>query len=212
MNNKETQNWGEKLKQMGILWQHNGESSQPHALWTSGLHANTFNNSSKLIEDPKILKEVINGITKILKTHKDYKKPDWVVGPALGAVTIGYEMARQLETKFAFTEPVKVDGKKMQILKRFDIKPNDTVFVIEDAISTGGSIIKTISVLENINATVLPFVASVVNWSGSDKLGNKDIISLYSDKPKSWQQENCPLCENGSKALRPKSNWDKFTS
>ena len=203
-------NWGNKLKDMEILWQHDGDCNKPHALWTSGRHANTFNNGSKLIENPRLLEEVARGIVKNLEDNNKTEKPDWVVGPAFGAVTIGHEVARQLGTKFAFTEPVQTEDGKMQILKRFDIKPGETVLVVEDALSTGGSMLKTINVLEKVGAEIFPYVATVVNWSGNDKLGMRQIIALYSDTPKSYLAEECPLCKCGSEALRPKANWNKF--
>lgn len=206
----ENKNWGNKLKEMGILWQHDGDCEKPHALWTSGKHADTFNNGSKLIENPRLLAEVATGIIENIKEQIGDKKPDWVVGPAFGAITIGHEVAKQLGIKFAFTEPVEINGEKMQVLKRFDIKAGEKVLVVEDAVSTGGSMVKTINVLEEINTEVLPYVATVVNWSGNDKLGERKIFSLFVDVPKSWSAEECELCKCGSEALRPKANWDKF--
>jgi len=205
-------NWGDKLKEMGILWQYSGDPTKPHALWTSGLHADTFNNGSKLLEDPKLLEEVTAGMIGVLSEEFQANKPDWVVGPAMGAVTIGHEIARQLGTKFAFTEPVHTEEGKMQVLKRFDISDGAKALVVEDALSTGGSIKKTIAVLESAGVEVLPFVATIVNWSGSDEIDGRKVYSLFADTPKKWQPEECELCKAGSEALRPKANWDKFVN
>ncbi|NDK08327.1 hypothetical protein EOM39_03695 [Candidatus Gracilibacteria bacterium] len=204
-------NWGDKLKEMGILWQFDGDYTKPHALWTSGMHGDTFNNGSKLVENPRLLSEIVSGIIVDLEPLIKKEKPDWIIGPAFGAITLGHELARQLGTKFAFTEPVQTPEGKMQVLKRFDIKKGDRVLVVEDAISTGGSIVKTIAILEGLGAEVLPFVATIVNWSGNEYLGTKKIFSLYSGIPKKWEQDDCELCKKGSIALRPKANWDKFT-
>ncbi len=203
--------WGQQLKEMGILWQHDGDMSKPHALWTSGRHADTFNNGSKLVEDPRMLAEIASGMIEGLKPLMGESMPDWVVGPAMGAVTLGHEVARQLGTKFAFTEAVMESGVKMQVLKRFDMKAGDTVLVVEDALSTGGSMVKTIQVLEEVGVVVLPYVATVVNWSQSDLLGERKVVSLFADSPSFWVADECPLCKEGSEPLRPKANWDKFT-
>lgn len=209
MNNKI--NWWDKLKEMWILWQHDWDCKKPHALRTSGLHADTFNNWSKLVENPRLLSEVVVWIIENIKDELDKEKPDWVLGPAFWAVTIGHELARQVDTKFAFTEPKETPEWKMQVLKRFDIKPWDTVLVVEDAVSTWWSMLKSIKVLEELWANILPYVATIVNWSGSDKLWDRKIYSLYSSTPKTWQKEDCELCKCGSEALRPKANWEKFT-
>ncbi len=202
--------WGEKLKKMGILWQHDCNPATPHALWTSGRHADTFNNGSKLVENPNIMVQVAEGLIDKMKNDLSINKPDWIVGPAFGAVTIAYEIAKQLEIKFAFTEPVQIGANKEQVLRRFDIKEGEKVLVVEDAISTGDSILKTIKTLEDKGVSVLPFVASIVNWSESNKLGKRKINSLFSASIKSWTKNECELCKMGSKVFRPKANWSKF--
>lgn len=205
-------NWWDYLKTNWILWQFDWDYSKPHALWTSWKHADTFNNWSKLLENPRLLEKVVEWIIKNIEPLIEKEKPVWVVWPAFWAVTIGHELARQLWTKFAFTEPVHTENWKMQVLKRFDIKSWDTVLVVEDAISTWWSIEKTIKVLEDIWATVFPYVATIVNWSGSNKLWNREIYALYSWTPKTWNPEDCELCKGWSQALRPKANRDKFTN
>lgn len=202
--------WGEKLKKMGILWQYDGDVTMPHAIWTSGKHADTFNNGSRLVENPRFMEKIAGGMIEKMKKDLINNKPDWIVGPAFGAVTIAHEIARQLGVKFAFTEPIQTKDGKQQILNRFEILKNEKVLVVEDAISTGGSIIKTINVLEYNGIDVLPFISSIVNWSGSNELENRKIHSLFSAVPKSWLEKECELCKSGSEALRPKSNWSKF--
>jgi len=203
--------WEQKLKDMGVLWRHDGDMSKPHALWTSGKHADTFNNGSKLLEDPRVLEQVCAGMIESMKESIEEHKPDYIVGPAFGAITIGSEIARQLGTKFAFTEPVITEEGKMQELKRFDIPENAKVLVVEDAISTGGSIKKTIDVLEGLGINVLPFVGTIVNWSGSDSFADRKVYSLFAARPRIWEADECELCKEGSEALRPKANWSSFS-
>lgn len=204
-------NWWDKLKEMWILWQHNWDCNMPHALLTSGNHSDAFNNGSKLVESPIMLSLVVDWMMQNIEWLINNDKPVWVVGPAFGAITIWHELARQLNTKFAFTEPVQTPEGKMQVLKRFDIKKWDTVLVVEDAITTWWSIIKTINVLEEIWAIVLPYVATIVNWSWTNKLGKRDIYALFDWKMNIWEKDNCELCKCWSKALRPKANRDMFT-
>ncbi len=204
-------NWGERLKEIGVLWQHDGDYTKPHALLTSGNHSKGYNNGALLVENPKMLEGVCKDMIVELQEHLSGELPDYVCGPAMGAVTIGHEVARQLGTKFAFTEPVHTEEGKMQVLKRFEIPKGATVLVVEDAISTGGSMVKTIEVLEEAGATVLPFVATIVNWSGSNKLGEREIAALFTGDIGIMKPEECELCKCGSEALRPKAHWDKLT-
>ncbi len=204
-------NWWDRLKEMWILWQHDGDYNKPHALWTSWLHSDTFNNWTKLVENPKLLAEVVSWIIENIKPELSEKKPDWVLWPAFWAITIWHELAKQIDSKFAFTEPIQTENWKMQVLKRFDIKPGDSVLVVEDALSTWWSIEKSIAVLEEIKAEVLDYVASIVNWSGKDEINWRKIYSLYSYIPKKWEEKDCELCKKWSTPLRPKANWDKFS-
>lgn len=205
-------NWWDKLKEMWILWQHDGDCSKPHALLTSGKHSDAFNNGSKLVESPIMLSLVVNWMMENIDWLVEKEKPIWVVWPAFWAITIWHELARQLNTKFAFTEPVQTPEGKMQVLKRFDIKAWDTVLVVEDAITTWWSIVKTINALEEAWAIVLPYVATIVNWSWSDKLWDRQIHALFDWKMNIWENDNCELCKCGSEAMRPKANRDKFSN
>lgn len=207
---KEKINWWDKLKEMWILWQHNSDFKNPHALLTSWKHSDAFNNGSKLVENPIMLSNVVSWIIEDIEPLIKNEKPVWVVGPAFWAITIWHELARQLDTKFAFTEPVQTLEWKMQVLKRFDIKKWDTVLVVEDAITTWGSILKTINVLEELWAIVLPYVATIVNWSWSEKLGDRKICALFSWKMNIWEKDECELCKKWSGVLRPKANWNNF--
>ena len=202
--------WKARLEEVGALWSMNYDNLDgAHAQLTSGNHSDGYINCAKIVEDPALLTEVTAAMIGKLKPKLDGVIPDYIVGPAYGAITIAHEIARQLGTKFAFTEIEYTDEGKMQVLKRFDIPAGSIVLVIEDVKMTGGSALKTINVLEEAGVTVLPFVGFINNWN-EPKLGGREVISLVSGTMNVWEPDECTLCKKGSEAVRPKGNWDKL--
>ena len=202
--------WGKKFEEAGALWRMNYDNEEGgHALLTSGKHSDAYSNGAKIVQNPQMVEAVIADLLEKIKQHEAYQKPDWVVGPAYGAVTYAHEAARQLDTKYAFTEIEYTDEGKMQVLKRFDIAEGDVVLVIEDLKTTGGSAQKTIDVVEAVGANVLPMVGFITNWT-EPKIGERDVISLIEPTMNIWESDECPLCEKGSEAVRPKYDWDKL--
>lgn len=203
--------WRTKLEEVGALWLFNYDNPQgAHALLTSGKHSDGYCNCAKIAEDPALVTEVAAALIEKLQPTLEGGAPDYVVGPAYGAITFAHEVARQLGTKFAFTEIEYTDEGKMQVLKRFDIPEGATALVIEDVRSTGGSALKTINVLEAAGITVLPTVGFIVKWNEGDTIGDKKIVALVEATMNIWDEDDCELCKMGSQAVRPKAHWNEL--
>ena len=87
----------------------------------------------------------------ILVTSKELNSlsPDIILGAAVGGILLSRVVAQQFGTKGIFAERVQGD----MILKRdFDIKKNSKVLIVEDIVTTGGSIDELIEIVENKNA------------------------------------------------------------
>ncbi|MHC4661271.1 MAG: phosphoribosyltransferase family protein [Planctomycetota bacterium] len=198
------------LRKAGALWLHGGGSA-PHALLTSGKHSNGYINMTKVVERPDLTKEFCEELAGRLNLDKT---PDVVVGSAMGAITIAYQVAAIYggETRAAYTE--KIEGALK--LKRFEVKAGERALVIEDTMTTGGTTVKTIQALLAAGADVLPVCGVLVNRSGADALSVPDAKSTYpitavvSLDIETWDAAECPLCRAGSEALRPKENWPRL--
>lgn len=201
------------FRAMGALWIHDGNPEKLHALLTSGNHSDGYFNGSFIIQNPFALQQVCSDLVERYREEINLVSTQGVitvVGSAMGAVTIAYEMARQLGYYTAFTEPTP--DKERMILKRFDIEDNEIVLVVEDVITTGGTTLKTISSLEKVGAQILPVIPVIFNRSGKEKLDGREIIALIDQPLSVWTPEDCPLCEKGSEPVRPKANWQALTA
>lgn len=249
---EESKRYKEIFQGRGALW-HDSELTSPyHAKLAKGAHSNFFFNASKIITDPKLVEELFR--SRSLNVQK-YGKVDWVVGSAMGGITLAHGLARVLGCRCAFTEKLELldardrepllnflnsvegienlgavppeivgiiekleslEGKNDMILKRFDdIKEGDTVLVCEDVCTTGGTTKNTIKAIEEKGANIIPEVVVVVcdrsdKESANYKLGDYEINSLVDFSPKTWDPDECEMCEKDSVPVKAKDNWNKL--
>ncbi|MCI0343065.1 MAG: hypothetical protein L0216_18295, partial [Planctomycetales bacterium] len=133
-----------------------------------------------------------------------------VFGSAFGAITLAHEVARALGCRAGFTEPDPAAPGGL-VLKRFSPAAGESALVVEDVVTTGGSSQKTIAVLEGAGVRVLARVFALVDRSGGGALAPRAIVAAARVTPRNWKPEECPLCRQGSEAVRPKANWARLT-
>ena len=218
---RNSSHWIETYKKLGALWIHDGNPRRPHALLTSGRHSSGYFNSSIITENPFIIGEACADLAEILSYEMSLSSIDHVIGPALGAVVMSFCMAQRCQVHVAchcrasFTEKIaSPDGPKM-VLRRSSLRPGDRILVVEDVLSTGGSVDRTIDAVVEAGGDVAPLVAVLVNRSGLGTVrGDRRIVSLIDEPMPLWLLEECPLCEQGSEALQPKDadHWARLNA
>ena len=82
----------------------------------------------------------------------------------------------------------------------------------EDVLTTGGSVDLTIDAVESSGGAVMPFILVLVNRSGLTEASGKKIITLINRPMPMWIPDECPLCREGSEAIRPKDNWARLNA
>lgn len=103
---------------------------------------------------------------------------------------------------------------KAMVFKKTNIRFGDHCLPVEDVLTTGGSVELTVKAIEKEGGIVLPFVAVLVNRSGLKMVGDKKIVALIDQEMPMWDPKDCPLCRQGSEAIRPKENenWARLNS
>ena len=161
-----------------------------HFLLTSGRHSNNYMQCAKLLQYPEYTEEIIKGIAEEFKDDKI----DIVIGPAIGGITISYEFARQLKTISIFTER---ENNQMVLRRGFSIPKDSRVLVVEDVITTGGSVREVINIVKQEGAEVVGVAALVDRTGGEVDFGTK-LKTAFSDKFISYEPETCPICKEGN--------------
>ncbi|MCB1023934.1 MAG: orotate phosphoribosyltransferase [Acidobacteria bacterium] len=124
-----------------------------------------------------------------------------VASPAIGGLVIGYEVAKALNVRFIWTE--RKEG-VMTLRRGFNIKEGERILAVEDVITTGGSIKECIDVLKEHGGNVVN-AASIIDRSG----GRADVgvprISLVELDVPTYDPDSCPMCADGTEAVKPGS-------
>lgn len=167
-----------------------------HFLLTSGRHSPNFLLLSQLFQHPWATELLCRQLARELASLDI----ETVAGPAVGGVILSYELARALGTRAIFAE--KENG-RMAFKRGFAIAPGEKVLVVEDAVTTGGSVRLVVDALRELGADVVA-VGAVVDRSGSRvNFGVPFKAVLTLDIP-SYAPEECPLCREGVPVIKPK--------
>lgn len=168
-----------------------------HFKLSSGLHSEKYLQCALVLQYPDISEKM----AKALAARFDGIKIDVVVGPALGGVTFAYEVARALGVRGIFTE--RDDG-KVVLRRGFAIDAGEKVLVVEDVVTTGLSTKEVMDVIKSHGGIVVG-VASIINRSEIDPDYGVKFESLAKVKVETYKPEACPLCKQGSQAVKPGS-------
>jgi orotate phosphoribosyltransferase len=182
------------------LMEESGALLTGHFKLSSGLHSGKYIQCARLLEDPPRAEYAGRQLADALSKKLGGDKPDLVMSPALGGVIIGHEVARAMETRFLFTE--RVDG-KMGLRRGFGIESGESVAVVEDVVTTGGSTREVIAAVEEAGGRVVA-VGSIVN-RGADVDFGVPFVSLYRVEIANHEPDNCPMCKEGRPLVKPGS-------
>lgn len=177
------------LREIGVL--QNG-----HFQLTSGLHSGEYIQCAKLFEHPAQAGQVLEALLPRLP-----QGTETIAAPAIGGITVGYELARLLGYRFIFAE--RKEG-RMEFRRGFGLAPGEKVLVVEDVITTGGSVQEVIDLAESCGAQVLG-VAAVVDRSAGLAKFNAALVSLLRVEIAVYQPWECPFCTEGTPLTRPGS-------
>jgi orotate phosphoribosyltransferase len=168
-----------------------------HFRLSSGRHSNRFVQKYRILEDPRLVEDVARALAEAARRFS----PTVVVSAAVGGIVLGYETARQLGTLAIFVE--KEAG--VPVLRRgFVLASGDRAFVVEDVVTTGGSVREVIDVVRAAGAEVAG-VGIVVRRAPIDF--GVETIALLDLPIASYDPAACPQCAAGEPITEPGSRF-----
>jgi orotate phosphoribosyltransferase len=171
-----------------------------HFLLTSRCHSNRYLQCALVLQYPSVTEKLCKQLIKKI----DLQGIEVVIGPAIGGITLSYEMARQLKTPSLFTEREKGT---MTLRRGFTIPQGAQVLVVEDVVTTGGSVLEAIKVVEKYQGIVKGVAVLVDRSNGQVDLGYP-LYSLLSLEVQSYTPKTCPLCQKGIPLVKPGSRLE----
>lgn len=171
-----------------------------HFLLSSGLHSPKYLQCALALQYPADAAK----FGKLIAEHFVDADIETVASPAIGGLVIGYAVAEALNVRFIWTE--RQNG-EMTVRRGFHIKPGEKILVVEDVITTGGSTRECIAALEAKSAEVVGAASIIDRSNGAADVGVPRIALVSLDVP-SYTEDQCPMCFNGDKPIKPGSRTE----
>lgn len=179
------------------LFEKNKALLSGHFKLSSARHSERYLQCALVLQHPDISEKIAREIAAKFSGAKI----DVVVGPALGGVTLAYEVARALRVRGIFTER---DEGKVMLRRGFSIAPGEKVLIVEDVVTTGLSTKEIMDLIKSCGAEVAA-VASIIDRSDVRPDYGVRFESLAKINIKTYVPEECPLCKAGGAAIKPGS-------
>ncbi|HAN40848.1 MAG TPA: orotate phosphoribosyltransferase [Candidatus Cloacimonetes bacterium] len=180
------------------LLKNEGAILEGHFKLTSGRHSNLYIEKIRLLQNPLLAKTLCSRLADLI-TDLDI---DCVVGPAYGGIALAFEVASLLDKSFVFSQ--RKDG-QMTIRSGFDLSGIKKAVVIEDIVTTGGSVKEVIQCLKDRGIEV-GMVGALVDRSGGIVDFGVPFVSLLQLDIPTFDPEDCPLCKSGVPITKPGSS------
>lgn len=168
-----------------------------HFLLSSGLHSPQYCQCAKVMQYPHHLEALCAEIA----SHFSSAKVDVVISPAIGGITVGQEVGRQLRCRTIFAER---ESGTMTLRRGFAILPGERVLAVEDVVTTGGSIKEVIELVRSHHGQVVG-VGFIFDRSAGKVEFDVPQFSLLKMDVVTYESNSCPLCEQGLSLVKPGS-------
>ncbi len=183
------------------IFQETGALLEGHFQLTSGLHSPRYLQCALVLQHPAHAE----WIGKAIAAHFRSEQIKTVAAPAIGGIIVAHEVARALGVRALFTER---EAGVMTLRRGFRLEEGERVLVVEDVVTTGGSTRETIDAVLSAGAQVAG-AASIIDRSGGGvDVGVRRLALLTLDVP-AYDPADCPLCRQGSNAIKPGSRKEK---
>ena len=182
----------EMLKKIGVLM-------EGHFILTSGRHSSQYLQCARIFQYPSYGEQ----IASILAQAFSEDDIDIVIGPAIGGIILSYEVAKALKVQALFAER---ENGIMNLRRGFKIPQGSNVLVVEDVVTTGGSVKEVIELVNKAGSNVVGVGAIVDRSNGKLDFGCKFNAVISMDIP-SFDKDDCPLCKQGLPAIKPGSKY-----
>ncbi|HET9847755.1 MAG TPA: orotate phosphoribosyltransferase [Candidatus Dormibacteraeota bacterium] len=173
-----------------------------HFVYTSGRHGSDYLEKFRILEDPRATTELAGMIAARFQSAA----PELVAGPTTGGVILAYEVARQLGVDAVYVERGQDGGR---VLRRgFEIPPGARVLVVDDVVTTGGSLMETAACVREAGGSVLGIGVLADRTAGQAVTDIPFFACLTLDFP-SYPPDECPLCAAGIPVAAPRGSGKK---
>jgi orotate phosphoribosyltransferase len=168
-----------------------------HFKLTSGRHSDVYVQKQMILSYPRITAVLGKAIAERFVDEKF----ETVMSPAVGAILLGNAVAFAADARFVFTER---EGDAMKLRRSQALAQGERVLIVEDIVTTGGSVAEVIEVAKAADAEVVGVVSLVDRTMTPPAFELQSLLKLTA---RDWAPEDCPMCADGRPIDSPGSKY-----
>lgn len=163
-----------------------------HFLLTSGLHSPLYVEKFNVLQHPEYTEKLCEEFAEYFKD----KGIETVIGPATGGIILSQVTARLLGVRSIFTER---ENGVMTFRRGFHIEPGEKVLIVEDIVTTGGSIKEVVNAVNKLQGDIVGVGLFVDRSGGTADFGvpAEKVHPLLHLSVPTFKPDECPLCKAG---------------
>lgn len=188
-----------------ILEDH-GALLEGHFLLASGKHSNRYLQAAMIAQHPPVLSRILRDPLRDLEQSLTI---DTVLTAATGGIPVAQQVGTLLERRTIFAE--RDDENRLRLRRNFRIDPGEKVLLVEDVVTTGGTLEELRELVEHNGGEVVG-VFTLFNRSGMSSWSSFPLHSTFEAEFPLWEPETCPLCEKDRPLVRPGTKDVEFGS
>jgi orotate phosphoribosyltransferase len=173
-----------------------GAIKKGHFLFSSGLHGDTYVEKFDLLRNPRATEQICGGFVRAFAGAGVAV----VAGPTTGGILLAFETARQLGVAAAYAEREGETGRAFRRGTTFD--PGARVLVVDDILTTGGSVRETLAALA-IHDVIVVGIGVLWDRSGGKVDFGVPLVALNAEEIAAYPPDECPLCAAGVPLIKP---------
>ncbi len=164
-----------------------------HFQYASGRHGEVYVEKFRLLEQPYVTESLCRQIA----AHFHDRSPDVVVGPTTGGILLAHETAKHLgeSVKAFFAERGESGGRYLG--RGFTIEPGQSVLVVDDVLTTGGSVRDTLDAVAEAGGSAVGVGLVIDRTNGATRFGELESFACLAIDVASYSPEQCELCAAG---------------
>ena len=198
------------------LFRSSGAFREGHFLLKSGRHGDAYVEKFQVLQDPAATSELCGFIAQHGQGRDGAPLVDLVAGPTTGGIILAFETARQLGVRSLFAEEVRADdGTTHREFRRgFRIEPGERVLLVDDILTTGGSLLAMLPAVEAMGGEIVECVVLVDRSGGGRATLTSPTTGHVYPLRSLWQLDlptyepgpaTCPRCADGTPLHAPGS-------
>ncbi|MFL5779043.1 MAG: orotate phosphoribosyltransferase [Chloroflexota bacterium] len=197
------------------LFRTSGAFREGHFLLKSGRHGDAYVEKFEVLQDPAATSELCGYLAALARDEAGRSQVDLVAGPTTGGIILAFETARQLGVRAIFAEEVRTAGgvTERAFRRGFRIEPGERVLLVDDILTTGGSLAATIPAIEAMGGEIVA-TAVLVDRSGGRQAVSSSVTGRVYPLRSLWQLDlatyepgpaTCARCADDSPLHAPGS-------